>query len=370
MRLCSFLLLLFVSSTTITLAQTDINQIVKEGNDLHDAGKFKEAISKYEMALKIDPKNTTVNYEMSNTYIAMQEYKKAIKYADKIIDLKSTHLADAYMLKGTAYDMIGKTKKSLETYKKGIEASPDSYLLYFNTGVTLTKDKQYNEGEKYFLEAIQIKPTHGSSHLQLGNIGTLTGSKAKALMGYYFYLLLNPDGKFASLAFSEIEKIMFAAPKKSDKANTFELVLPPASGDVDMLTLDLLLSINPMMDKMLQDSADLKIKNAKTAEDSLAIKEVLKKITPTDPFQAYIHKNSQFFRTVGQVIDEQKDRIGTWLRFYGQFYSAIEKVGYTETFSYVVLKGSKSTVIQTWLSNNSDKVKAFNDWVSQYDFSK
>lgn len=148
------------------------------------------------------------------------------------------------------------------------------------------------------------------------------------------------------------------------------MVLPPASGDVDMLTLDLLLSMNPMMDKMLQDSVDLKIQNAKTTEDSLAVKEILKKITPKDPLQAYIHKNSKFFHTIGEVIDEQKDNIGTWLRFYGQFYSAIEKTGYTETFSYVALKGSKSTVIQTWLSNNSDKIKAFTDWVSQYDFSK
>jgi tetratricopeptide (TPR) repeat protein len=50
-------------------AQKNFEDLMTAGIELHDAGKYEEAIQKFEAALKIDPQNTFAHYEMANTYI-------------------------------------------------------------------------------------------------------------------------------------------------------------------------------------------------------------------------------------------------------------------------------------------------------------
>ena len=362
-----FTLTLLLSFTTV-FSQKDIDDLMKEGITLHDAGKYAEAIKKYEEAAKINPKSTVVNYEMANTFIALEDYKKAIKYADKVIDLKSSNLDEAYMLKGTAYDMMGKPKESIKTYKEGVKVNPLSYLLYFNLGVTYLKDKQYQEAEMAFFDAIRLKPSHGSSHLQLGNVGTMSGSKTKGLFGYYFYQLLNPENRFSPLAFQEIQRMMPFETKKSDKPNVFELILPKG-GDGDVTSLDLLIGMMPMMDAMLKDSANVKIKAAETAKDSAAVKEILKKMVPSNAFEAFALRNSRIFKSAGEMLEKEKKDRTMWWKFYAKFFSDLEKAGHTEAFSYHISKPSKNATVVKWVEHNGDKLQKMSDWVAEYPFS-
>jgi tetratricopeptide (TPR) repeat protein len=360
-----FTLLLGITSA---FSQKEVDDLMKEGIELHDAGKYAEALKKYEEAAKIEPKNTTVNYEMANTYIAIEDFKKAIKYADKVIDLKSSNLDEAYMLKGTAYDMMGKAKESIKTYKEGIKVNPLSYLLHFNLGVTYLKDNQQKEAEMAFLDAIHLKPAHASSHLQLGNVGAMSGSKVKGLFGYYFYQLLNPENKFSALAYKEIQKMMPFESKKPDKPNVFEIILPKAGEDSEVSSLDLLIGMLPVMESILKDSAKLKMLNAKTAKDSAAVKEILKTIAPNNPFEAFALKNAKIFKMAGETLQKEKKDRSFWWIFYAQFFSELEKAGHTEAFSYHILKPSKNPVVVKWVENNSDKLQKMSDWIGEYPF--
>ena len=107
----TFLLLLGLS--LVSFAQSSIEDIVREGIGYHDAGDFDKAIETYKKALKIDPKSTLVNYEIALSYLRKKDYKNTVKYATKVLKRKEDHMTSAYVAKGTALDMMGKTQESI-----------------------------------------------------------------------------------------------------------------------------------------------------------------------------------------------------------------------------------------------------------------
>jgi len=55
---------------TITcFGQYKLESLVEVGIKYHDNGEFEKAIVTYKQALKIDPKSTLVNYEISMSYL-------------------------------------------------------------------------------------------------------------------------------------------------------------------------------------------------------------------------------------------------------------------------------------------------------------
>jgi hypothetical protein len=47
-----------------------INELVSQGTELYDQGKYGKAIAKYKAVLNIDKNSTEANYEISYTYMA------------------------------------------------------------------------------------------------------------------------------------------------------------------------------------------------------------------------------------------------------------------------------------------------------------
>ena len=86
-------------------AQEDkVKELVQQGVDLHDLGKYNEAIAKYKAALDIDSKSNDANYEISYTYMTIGDYDNAIKYSSKVIKQNTTSQPEAYVVLGSSYD--------------------------------------------------------------------------------------------------------------------------------------------------------------------------------------------------------------------------------------------------------------------------
>jgi tetratricopeptide (TPR) repeat protein len=95
-----------------------LQDFVDEGIELYDRGEYNGALTQYKKALEIDAKSPLANYEISSTYFALQDYGKAIEHSNKVISAKSDYVDQAYILKGSAQDLMsGKPKEALKTYK-------------------------------------------------------------------------------------------------------------------------------------------------------------------------------------------------------------------------------------------------------------
>ena len=122
------LIFLFAFSIAVTniFAQTDPNQIKKEGNDAFNAKNYPVAYAKFSEYLK-----QTNNQDSATAYycgIAADEVKKyaeAVTFFDIAIQ-KKFNTGNAYARKALALDALKKTDEYVATLEEGLKVDPNS----------------------------------------------------------------------------------------------------------------------------------------------------------------------------------------------------------------------------------------------------
>jgi len=125
-----------------------LKELVSQGIEFHDQGRYCEAIAKYKAAIKIDKKSTLANYELSYTYFVTKQYDEAIKYSTIAIKQNSNNQHESYVFLGSCLDLTGKSSKAIKTYEEGLSKFPNSNLLNYNLALTCYNQKEYEKAEK------------------------------------------------------------------------------------------------------------------------------------------------------------------------------------------------------------------------------
>ncbi len=135
---------------------------------LHRLGRHEEAIQQCKKAIAIDPKylwayNSLGNYlrDLGRHDQAIEEYKKAIA-----IDAK---YMPAYLNWGRTLGELGRHKEAIELYKKAIEIDPKYVGTYTNWGGSLNKLGRHQEAIEQYIKAIEIDPKYVWAYTDLGD---------------------------------------------------------------------------------------------------------------------------------------------------------------------------------------------------------
>jgi tetratricopeptide (TPR) repeat protein len=340
------ILTLFFSVNAAITAQT-AQDCIKKGVELFEDGKFKEAVEQYELALKIEPKNTTALYEMSYTFISMQKYNDAIKYAEKVIKLKDGSEDLAYTNLGTAYDMLGKPKKAIKAYQEGIKAFPNEYNLYYNLGITQYAQKDYEGAEKAAMSSIKNNPKHANSHALLAAVQMEKDKKIKSMLPLFGYLMVQPTGKKAVAKREILEELFMKGVRVSQEGSgnstiniSFGMPNDKEEFGSEEGTITLMASI-------------MSIKLDKKMEDSLKINR-----TPA----------GQFFTNTETLFGllSKKDRKSTgsfWQTTYVNPIKELYDAKHVEAFCYSVYGDTEG--VKKWQAENVDKVVAYGNWLKE-----
>jgi tetratricopeptide (TPR) repeat protein len=344
----SFLSILIILMGSLNIfAQDKAETFIKEGVELHDAGKYDDAIVKFEAAIKLEPKNYTAHYEIANTYVTQKNFKKALKHADIATNAKDVTAGLAFILIGNVKDMDGNPKDAIKSYKSALKIMPDNYNLYYNMAITQINLQQVKEAEEALFSALRLKPSHPSSHYVLGIIAYDQQKNTKALLALYSFLMYEPKSARSKNAIKIINAITARSATKTDKG--FNINLNTNDND-DFSAADLILSMSKIT------TADIE----KTLKDSLKVN--LKTTEATD----FVKTNKMIF----SFFQESKEKNKTvWWNLYGNFYGALSKKEYSEVFSYYISQSKADKEVKEWLSKNDDKVKDMAKWIGEYEFS-
>lgn len=332
------LILIFTLFVSTCIGQTsEFENLVEQGIKLHDNGDYKGAIEQYKKALQIDPKSAVVNYELASSHIALEDYEKAIEYSENVITAKSKFADRAYMLKGTAQDLLGKSKEAIKTYTTGLKEFPDSYLLNYNLAYTLYNLKNYKEAETTIYNALKNKPSHASSHLLLGYIMHDQGHRVKSLLALYNFLLLEPKGKRAKTANELLDSLLKkGVTKENEKTTTITLAMGDDSDE--FRPAELMLSL-------LEASKDIESNKNKTEN------------------QIFVDNTKSFFSVLGELKKKNK---GFWWNFYVDFFYDMTNKKHNEAFANYIQQSKENTEVSNWLKSNNEKIEAFSKWYSDY----
>jgi tetratricopeptide (TPR) repeat protein len=293
--LLTLILLLFIRSYSFAQGNNQANDLIKQGVDLHNAGKYDEAIAKFNEALKADPANGYANYELAFSLYASKKPNDAIPYLEKAAKSASTSLiVPAYALLATIYDEGQQPQKAIETYNAAIKINPAYPQIYYNLGIAYFRNQQYAEAENSAIEAIKHDPKNASSQRLYALVCFHQNKRANALLGFCCFLLIEPTGPRAAEAFSNIQHIIQGGVLKDNNGNTAINVSPKDDKETGTLNLGISLTVASAQSKKLAgtDLLEYELKSIFALTGQLAEKKTDK--TFFDKFFAdYLYKLAQ-----------------------------------------------------------------------------
>lgn len=343
-------LLLLTQATLFSQTKPASESLIEAGIALFDEGKFEDALQKFEKAIKLDKKDGYAIFEAGNTYMALKDYKKALEYAERIIDKRLEPMAEAYVLKGNALDMLGKPEKAIATYREGIKRSQPNAMLHFNLGVSLFRGGKSVESRPEFEQTLTLDPTHRSSHYCLGHAYYTDGVLiTKTLLPLYKFLMIENQGQRAEISCRTIQAVARPALKK--EGGQFNVNMNPAAMGDEFGPAEMLLALYPI-------SEDLK---RQALTDSLHVE------VPAQSLPEYL---TGFNKSLFEVLDNNDEvggqaKSGFWWDTYGHFFVELDQKGHTEAFSNYLLFGCGDADAKTWLLAHTSELQAFSDWFTE-----
>jgi tetratricopeptide (TPR) repeat protein len=320
-------------------AQPDkIQDYVSKGIELHNQGKFNEAIACYKAALAIDKKSALANYELSYTYFVIKSYSEAIKYSKLALKHPNDIQHQAYVILGSSLDLTGKPEKAIKTYEQGLTKFPNSNLLNYNLALTCFNHGQLDKAEIAAINAISIKPTHGSSHVVLSAIMQEKGQRVKSMLPLYFLLMLEPNSQRSPLIYKNLlRQLGQGVEKKDDKNINVNISLSGSQTDE--------FSAAEMMISLLAAS--------KFTEENKNKYEV----------ELFVEANNGIFSILGELKKEQK---GFWWDLYVTNFYSLVQTDNDEAFSYFISQSTGSKQVNEWIAKNPEKIQKLNDWMKVF----
>lgn len=334
----SLLLLLTIVLSYIGFSQNEIDSLVKIGVQYHDNGAYDLAIEKYQEALAIEPKNPLVNYEIGMTYMYKKEYEKALKHCDVVLEQNELYILETYITKGSCLDYLGKTKESIKLFKKAIKKYGEHHLLYYNLGYDYYKIRDEDKAEDALIKAINIKPSHASSHLLLGYLMADQKLKSQSLLCLHYFLFLEPESDRSSAAYDLLME-QFGGNVKRDENDPTQITIYMNDDNMksDFSAADLMLG-------MLEASKGLEENEGKSDDEM------------------FIENTTSFFTILGELNDDKNK--GLWWDFYVPLFYELSKSEYMDVYcNYISLSGNQNA--GAWFKDNGDRVKAFAKWLDE-----
>jgi tetratricopeptide (TPR) repeat protein len=336
MKNCFRLLLILIICSVISFparAQSDANDLIKQGIALHNQGKYTEAIDKFNEVLKTDPENAYANYEMAFSLYAAKKPKDAIPHIDKAVKSSNTSLSvAAYSLLATIYDEGNQSQKAIETYNTAIKINPDYPQIYYNLAVAYSRNQQYAEAETSVIEAIKHNPKHANSQRLYALVTFHQNKRVNALLGFCSFLLLGPNGPLSAEAYGNIQHIIQGGVLKDDKGKS--AIPVSAQDEKETGTLNLGISM-------------------------VVLSGQSKKLSGTD-LLAYQLKG--IFTLAGQLSEKKTDKT-FFDKFFAEYFYKLAQSNHMPTFARMVASSANKDEAAKWMKDNTPQWNAMNDWL-------
>ena len=327
MRIFITIFILFLTSLSAINAQPASDKLIRRGVAMHDRGRYQDAISFYQQALKLNPSSMSATYEMALSYLMLKDYDNALRYSTKVINANFRPLlVDAYCVKSTALADSKKLPAAIQLLNEALQKCGDEYLLHYNLGLCYFKNRDLNLSIFHLQKAIEIDTTQPSVFLLYAYALNDSGRWIQSIYSFHFFLLLEPNTDRSKDAFGEL----------------YDILTQQLEQDSQRLTSE--------------DGVDTKI-----------IYEHLRKIQPKSQDQhfqyAFFEQASKhIFFTLSQLQDD--NRKGLLWDFFVPIYNEILQSGYFDTYCRYV-SSSYFPVSFEWWRTNTSKVDGFIEWFEE-----
>jgi tetratricopeptide (TPR) repeat protein len=182
-----------------------------EGAALSTAGKFDEAVAKFEEVLKDVPKCTECYINIGSVQAQKKDYAASEAAFKKALEL-DPNSADAYNGLAAIYNDQKKFPEaqaaSAEAAKRaGAAGGGGSAETRYNQGVIAWNANDFAKAQEHFAAAVAANPNHAESHFMLGRVYLNLGKLPDAAKEFETYVKVAPTGPNAKEAQSNFDML-------------------------------------------------------------------------------------------------------------------------------------------------------------------
>ncbi len=186
----------FVFSSFIqTRNRTNAIKFHTAGRRQYEAGRFTEAITFFEKALEVNPKDAEAYYSIGECY-ALEDNEKAIEAYQQAIKIDPKHDA-AYWGLGLCYGEIKDYQKSIDSYKEAIKIEPHNADTHFGLADSYAALGCHQEAIESYQEAILVEPNNAAIYQKLGDCYSKVGRYQESIEAYKQSIKIGPGNALA-----------------------------------------------------------------------------------------------------------------------------------------------------------------------------
>lgn len=338
-RICFLLLLI----STVTFAQNPevARELVLEGVALYDEGKYSQAISKYDDALKVDKDNFLALAEKAMTLVATRDYSESIKICKKVLKLHpNEELSMLYVTYGNATDLSHDSKKAIKIYDEGIQKYPNQFQLYFNKGIALTGLGENEKAKEAIQSATVLKPNHPGSFNVLGILNE--NNRIAAIMSACRFLSLDNKSARANDNIEYILKLMNQGVEKS------------GSNEVNITLSDFV-------------KKDKNRENDFSSVNFMVSMSAAYEMTDDNKYKGDVEKFSDKLSILfGSLSETKENQSGYYWEYLAPYFIDMKKQDLVNTFANIAFAAKNDKDAMKFLKENKEKVDAFYNWSNSF----
>jgi tetratricopeptide (TPR) repeat protein len=245
---------LLVATPAAATAPAD-RELIREGIELHDAGRYPEAIERFQRALKAAPHDELALYELANTYFYARQLDRCVETGKKALAEHGELGANIHSLLGSCLSDQDKDREAIAVFEAGLRSYPDNALLNFNAAVTYGELHDNDDAVACLRRAIAAEPDYASPYLLLGNTLAKQGRYSVAVFSMLRFLMAEPASPRSPGAAKDLFAHLYAGVEATG-GKDLTITLGPGLGDDPLGTLEVSRSIAAAASHVEDDGDD------------------------------------------------------------------------------------------------------------------
>ena len=101
---------------------------------------------------------------------------------------------------------LGRTDDAISAFRQSLEVVSDDAMIYFNLGVVLINSGNLAAAQPYLEKAIDLNPTHSSSHYALSQVYFDQNNQNSWDLGDTSFFILEPESKRSQKAIAILDE--------------------------------------------------------------------------------------------------------------------------------------------------------------------
>jgi tetratricopeptide (TPR) repeat protein len=167
---------------------------VNLGNAAFVKSDFDKAISDYNEAIRLNPKDAIAYLQRGLAYVMKMDFDKAIDNFSESIRLNPKD-AITYCERGSIYDVKGEYDNAINDYNEALRIDPKNIKALLKRGLAHSKKEEPEKAIKDYNQVFQLDPTNARAYSSRGVAYRKKGEFDKALKDFDDGIRLNPkDG--------------------------------------------------------------------------------------------------------------------------------------------------------------------------------